>query len=227
MTEYCKKCGRPLPADGICPCTRRRSRPFERPSGPIVGAFKRIVKLFLRYWRNPVGTSRLAAERRDMSAGISVLLLAVLFSMLSTLSFTLRYVDTRFAAVAPRWLIVGFFAPLLAMLLTVALFYALTSVSRMRVDVREVVAALGVNAVFPVTLMALSVFLSLIHFAVFDVLAVLTMAAWVITFFTTVFQTFAIKLNLLGILILIPGFAAGYFALSRLLGWLVDAAGVF
>ena len=227
MPEYCKKCGRPLPPDGICPCTHRRSRPTARQSGPIVGAVRRIPTLFLHYYRNPIGMSRLAAERRDMSAGITVLILAIVFSLLSTLSFTLRYVDRRFAVVAPDWLIVGFFAPLLAMLLTSALLYALTSVSGMRLDVREVVAVLGINAIFPVTLMALSVFLSLIHFAVFDVIAVLALAAWVVTFFTTIFQTFAIKLNLLGVLILIGGMTGGYFALSRLLGRLIGAAGVF
>lgn len=228
MAGFCTKCGRPLPENGVCPCTKRKTRSFRRGSlrgGEIDKAVHALPSLWLRYLRDPVGASRLAQERWETSNGLTMMAATVLLSFLSTVLFTLRYAADHFGRAVLRWSLTGLLAPVIAMLLTFGLIYTLTALSKMRVDVRAVVAAIGANTALPLTLLALSIVLSLIHITVFYVFCVLLFASWALAVFLLVSQVFGIRLNLTTCLITLGAMALGYYAVSLLRDWMI--AGLF
>lgn len=228
MAGYCTSCGRPLPEDGICPCTtgqvsvirRRRKR-----GGELDKAVHELPSLWLRYLRDPVGASRLAQERRDTSNGLTLMAATVLLSFLSTVLFTLRYSADHFGRAVLRWSVTGLFAPVIAMLLTFGLIFTLTALAKMRVDIRAVIAAIGANTVLPLTLLAASVVLSLIHISVFYIFCVMIFAAWALSVFLLISQVFGIRLSLLNCLITVGSMTLGYYAVALLRDWMI--AGLF
>ena len=218
MADYCNKCGRPLPESGVCSC--------ETKTGGRVRA-ERSLDGFLQLWlgclRDPVGAMRRSAERRDFRSGLTLLLASVAVSLLSVLVLTLRYAAGRIARAAVQWLVTGLFAPVIAAVLTFLLIYALTAMARMRVDVRSVVAAIGVSAVLPMAVMTLSVVLSLFHQTVFTVFCAVSFAAWALSFFLLVTQVFNIRITPAVCAVTVGGMAAGYFAVALLRDWMLAA----
>lgn len=228
MAGYCTQCGRPLPDDGICPCTKRQTRaPRRRKTrgGELDKAVHALPSLWLRYLKDPVGASRLAQERCETANALTMMAATVLLSFLSTLLFTLRYAADHFGRAVLRWSLTGLFAPVIALILTFGLIYALTALSKMRVNLRAVVAAVGANTAIPLTLLALSLLLSLIHITVFYVFGVLLFASWALAVFLLISQVFGVRLSLLNCLVTIGGMALGYYAVSLLRDWMI--AGLF
>ena len=226
MAGYCTNCGRPLPDDGVCPCQTRRARTVRRKrGGEIDKAVHALPSLWLRYLKDPVGASRLAQERCETSNGLTIMAATVLLSFLSTATFTIRYAADHFGRGVLRWSVTGLFAPVIAMILTFALIYALTALSKMRVNLRSVVAAIGANTVLPMTLLAVSLPLSLIHMTVFYVFGVMLFASWALSVFLLISQVFGIRLNLTNCLITIGGMTLGYYAIALLRDWMI--AGLF
>lgn len=228
MTGYCTKCGRLLPDDGICPCTMGKVSVMRRRrkcGGEIDKAVHELPSLWLRYLKDPVGASRLAQERREYSDGLTLMAATVLMSFLSTVLFTLRYSADHFGRAVLRWAVTGLFAPVIAMLLTFGLVYALTALARMRVDIRSVIAAIGAGTVLPLTLLAASVVLSLIHISVFYIFCVMIFAAWAVSVFLLISQVFGIRLSLVNCLITVGSMTLGYYAVSLLRDWML--AGLF
>lgn len=218
MAGYCNKCGRPLPESGVCSCetkTTGRMRAERSLDG--------FLKLWIGCLKDPVDAIRRSAERRDFRSGLTLLLASVAASLLSVLLLTLRYAASRITRAAVQWLVSGLFAPVIAAVLTFLLIYALTAMARMRVDVRSVVAAIGVSAVLPMTVVALSVVLSLFHQTVFTVFCVVSFAAWALSFFMLVTQVFSIRLTPAACGVMVAGMTAGYFAVALLRDWMLAA----
>lgn len=228
MAGYCTQCGRPLPESGICPCTTEKKRGLRRRrsrGGELDRAVHALPSLWLRYLKDPVGASRLAQERCETSNALTMMAATVLMSFLSTVLFTLRYATDRFGRAVLRWSVTGLFAPVIAILLTFALIYTLTALSRMRVNLRSVIAAIGANLTLPLTVLTLSVVLSLIHITVFYVFCVMLFAAWAVAVFLLISQVFGIRLSLLNCLVTIGFMTAGYYAVALLRDWML--AGMF
>lgn len=228
MAGYCTNCGRPLPDDGICPCQTGRARVVRRKAkrgGQIDKAARGLPSLWLRYLRDPVGASRLAQERCETSNGLTILAATVLVSFLSTAALTLRYAPDRFGRAVLRWSVTGLLAPVIAVLLTFGLVYTLTALSKMRVNFNAVVAAVGASAVLPLSVLALSFLLSLIHLTVFYVFCVMLFAAWAVSVFLLLTHVFGIRLSLTNCLITIGFMTLGYYAVALLRDWML--AGLF
>ena len=228
MAGYCTNCGRPLPDDGICPCRTKRARTVrrrKRSGGEIDKAVHALPSLWLRYLKDPVGASRLAQERCETSNGLTIMAATVLLSFLSTATFTIRYAADHFGRGVLRWSITGLFAPVIAIALTFALIYALTALSKMRVELRSVVAAIGASTALPMTLLAAAIPLSLIHMTAFYVFGVMLFASWALSVFLLISQVFGIRLNLTNCLITIGFMTLGYYAVALLRDWMI--AGLF
>lgn len=228
MAGFCTNCGRPLPDSGICPCQRKRTRFSARGrkrGGELDKAVHALPSLWARYLKDPVGASRLAQERCETSNGLTMMAATVLLSFLSAVTFTIRYAADHFGRAVLRWAVTGLLAPVIAILLTFALIYALTAVSKMRVNFRSVVAAVGANTAIPLTLLAASIVLSMIHISVFYVFCVLLFASWAAAVFLLISQVFGVRLSLLNCLITIGAMALGYYAVSLLRDWML--AGLF
>lgn len=228
MTSFCTKCGRPLPESGICPCEKRRTSGVLRGktrSGGIDKAARALPLLWLGYLKDPVGASRLAQERCEATNGLTMMTATVLLSFLSAMVFTLRYATDHFFRAILRWAVTGMAAPVIAIALTFALIYALTAASRMRVNIRAVVAAVGAGLAIPMALLASSVVLSLFHITVFYVFCVLLFASWAVAVFLLISQVFGIRLSLVNCLITIAFMTAGYYAVALLRDWMI--AGLF
>ena len=229
MAGYCTNCGRPLPDDGLCPCqmeqARVTSRRRSRRGGEIDKAARALPSLWLRYLRDPVGASRLAQERCETANGLTIMAATVLLSFLSTATFTIRYAADHFGRGVLRWSATGLFAPVIAFGVTLLLIYTLTALSKMRVNLRSVIAAIGANTALPMTLLALSILLSMIHMTVFYVFGVMIFASWALSVFLLVSQVFGIRLNLTNLLITIGFMTLGYYAVALLRDWMI--AGLF
>ena len=228
MAGYCTQCGRPLPDDGICPCTKKRTRVTRRRrkrGGEIDKAVHSLPSLWIRYLKDPVGASRLAQERCETSNAFTIMAATVLLSFLSTALFALRYAADHFGRAVLRWSLTGLFAPVIALILTFGLIYTLTALSKMRVNLRSVIAAIGANTALPMTLLAASIVLSLIHISIFYVFGVMLFASWAVATFLLISQVFGIRLSLWNCLITICFMTLGYYAVSLLCDWMI--AGLF
>lgn len=228
MAGYCTQCGRPLPEDGICPCTKKKARGTRRgrkSGGEIDKAVHALPSLWLRYLKDPVGASRLAQERCETTNGLTMMAATVLLSFLSTVLFTIRYAADHFGRAVLRWSVTGLIAPVLALTLTFALIYTLTALSKMRVNLRSVVAAIGANTAIPLTLLAASIVLSMIHVTVFYVFGVMLFASWALAAFLLISQVFGVRFNLWNCLITIGFLTLGYYAVALLRDWML--AGLF
>lgn len=209
----CTKCGRVVPENGVCICQKRR---------PVAYALRSIPVLWRVYWRDPVALTRRLGERRDWLRGLLVLLAALAASILSTLSFSLRYAS-GFAHVFVPWITTGVFAPLITIAASFGILYLLTALAKMRVDLRAATAMLGVNAMLPLTLMTASVLLSLLHPYVFHALSLLALLAWCVSFFSVLYEGFSLRMNSLSLLVLVGGMAVPCAAVVLLRNWLVTA----
>lgn len=228
MAGYCTQCGRPLPDDGICPCTQQKkrvSRHRRSRGGEIDKAVHALPSLWIRYLKDPVGAGRLAQERCETTDALTVMAATVLLSFLSTALFTLRYAADHFGRAVLRWSLTGLFAPVIALLLTFGLVYTLTALSKMRVNIRAVIAAIGASTAIPLTLLAASVVLSLIHISIFYVFGVMLFASWAVATFLLISQVFGIRLSLWNCLITIGFMTLGYYAVALLRDWML--AGLF
>lgn len=223
MAGYCTRCGRPLPDSGVCPCTRQRRSAPRRGANPLLTVLVNLPRLWRSYFRDPISTPRLAAERRDWITGVAMLILLEAMSLLSVLMLTLRYGSARFFLAAPQWATAGLVCPLVAMAAMLGLTYALSSMSGVRPEIRATLAVAGVSAVLPLSVLTVSAFLSLIHIALFTVGAVLTVAAWIVSFFVMLYQVLNLRLNTLSILMLVGSMALIYGAVAFSRSWLLAA----
>lgn len=224
MAEFCTNCGRPLPESGICPCRTGRARGTVRRRknrGEIEKAARALPSLWLRYLSDPIGTSRLAQERCETTNGLTIMAATVLLSFLSAVVFVLRFSADHFGRAVLRWAATGLFAPVIAFALTFGLIYVLTVMSKMHVSFLSVVAAVGAMTALPMTLLALSIFLSLIHITVYYVFCVMIFAAWALSVFLLISQVFGIRLNLVNCLITVAGMTLGYYAVALLRDWML------
>lgn len=278
MAGFCTKCGRPLPENGICPCSMQpgnmtppqgnvppqgyapqqgymppqgyapqqgnvtpqgyapqqgyvppqgymppQYNPAPKQDSAFVAALKNLPNLFLGYFRDPVGTSRLASEKKDFLSGLIIMAMSVILTLLGTLFFTLVHYNGfgyfGFGWVAPRWIGISFLAPILAFGITIGLIYLLSLIAKANLDFRSVLATIGVNAVIPVCLLAVSMLAGMISVVVFEIFAVLMCAAWVVSFFTMVFQVFDFKMNIVNTLLLIAGLAIAFYVIVMLVTW--------
>lgn len=223
MAGYCTKCGRPLPDNGICPCTLQSKPAPKAQQNPIVTVLVNLPRLWRSYFRDPIATPRLAGERRDWITGAAMLILLELVSFLSVLMLTLRYGMARFFFVVPQWSTAGLVCPLVAMAAMFGMTYLLSAMSGMRADFRTVIAVLGVSAVLPLSLLVVSALLSLVHLSLFTVFTVLIFASWIVSFFVMLYQVLNLRLNLLSMLALIGGMAIVYAAVAFSRNWLLAA----
>ena len=97
----------------------------------------------------------------------------------------------------------------------------------LRVDFRAVVAATGVSSVLVVMLLAASMLLSMISPIVFEIFVILACGAWIVGFFTTVFQVFGIKMNIINTVVVVLGIAVATYAVVELITWLAFNANNF
>ena len=223
MAGYCTRCGRPLPDSGVCPCMRQRKTAPRRGGNPLLTVLVNLPRLWRSYFRDPISTPRLAGERRDWITGVAVLLLLEAMSLLSALMLTLRYGSARFFLAAPQWATAGLVCPLLVMAAMIGVIYALSGLSRMQPDIRTVLAVMGVSAVLPLSALTVSAILSLIHISLFTVGTVLTVAAWIVSFFVMLYEVLGLRLNTLSILTLVGPMALIYGAVAFSRSWLLAA----
>ncbi|MBQ6431654.1 MAG: hypothetical protein IJJ99_07260 [Oscillospiraceae bacterium] len=223
MTGFCTNCGRPLPENGICPCTKRRAQGalHKKTRGGLDRAARALPSLWIGYLKDPVGASRLAQERREATNGLTMMAATVLLSFFSTMLFTLRYATDHFIRAILRWALTGLFAPVIALVLTLGLVFTLTAIAKMRVNLRAATAAVGASLALPMTLLAASIVLSLIHITVFYVFCAMLFATWALSVFLLISQVFGIRFSLINCLIAIGFMTAGYYAVALLRNWMI------
>ena len=255
MAGFCTKCGRPLPESGVCPCTMQENpapQGYVPPQGyapqqpqqgyvapqystapskvgmAVGGSLKNLPNLLVGYFRDPVGTTRLAAEKKDAAGGLMMMAISVIVTLLGTLFFGLVQLNYwSFGDFVLPWLGVTFLGPIVGYGLTIGMFYILTAIAKMRVDFRAVVAATGVSSVLVVVLLAASMLLSMISPIVFEIFVILACGAWIVSFFTTVFQVFCIKMNIINTVVVVLGIAVAAYAVVELITWLAFNANNF
>lgn len=212
-----------------------RPRPERRPrrrvqreyAAPTLGeAFRGLPKVMRYYLTDPAGTSRRMAENRQWLTGVLLMLLTVAMSFVSTFLFGVRYCS-YFSKIMMEWITAGVVTPILAYVLNFALLYCLTALARMRVDIRAVFAAVGVNSILALVLLAASSLLSLISYSIFTVMSVLILLAWLVSFYLEVFQVFSIRMNIVNMTVLILGLTVTFFAVTLLRDWFFSSAVYF
>lgn len=250
MAGFCTKCGKPLPESGVCPCTMQQ-QPVMQQQPPVMrqqppaaqqgyvapqysaspskvgmalgGSLKNLPNLWVGYFRDPVGTTRLAADKRDAVSGAWMLALQIVLSLLGTLFFALIHLNGtmyyKFGDVVLSWLGISFLGPILAFGVSIGLIYVLAGIAKQRVDIRSAVAMTGASSVIPTVLLLATMLLGMIGSVVFELFAILLVAAWAVSFFTNVTQVLNIKLNIINTFVLILAFMAAYYLISVLLGW--------
>ncbi len=256
MAGFCTKCGRPLPENGVCPCTMQQENAvpqqgYAPPQGyapqqqgyapqqgytppqystspskvgkALGGSLKNLPNLWVGYFRDPVGTTRLASEKKDYVSGLIMMGLSVILTLLGTLFFGLIHLNEvtywDFGDLVLPWLGISFLGPIVAYVITIGLLYILTAIAKMRVDLRSVIAIVGVGSVLPVVLLAVSMLAGMISPIIFEIFAVLMCAAWAVSFFTTVSQVLGIKMNIVNTFMLILGITVAVYAIVLLLTW--------
>lgn len=244
MAGFCTKCGKPLPEDGVCPCTL--SAPAQ-PANPYAAvdytpatngapaqpsafsiALKNAPSMLKAYFRNPIGTSRIAADKRDVMSGVISALGLLIVSFLSFLFIALRYMSISESGVkstyfpAAAWIVNGLFLPVIAVAMTIIIIYAMAGVSRVRVDFSSVLASIGVNCILPAIVLFVGMLLSMITPWFFDLACQLTFATWMVLTFILVTQVFGIKLSLGNILLFILLVVASYYSVALLKGWFAN-----
>lgn len=119
MAGFCTKCGRPLPESGVCPCTMQQPQyqqqsqyqqpqyqqpqyqqqyqqpQYQQPAAPqqpsAFGlAMKNLPKLWLAYFKNPIGATRKAVEQKDFLSGIILAVITYISVFFATLVYVLR-----------------------------------------------------------------------------------------------------------------------------------------
>lgn len=209
-------------------------QPYQQPvypaqKGPSV--FAKFFEVMGSYFKDPVGTSRSVLEKKDIvSGGLSIAACTVL-TLLGTLLFILivvldnytyyGYSIRDFGDYAPAWAVVGLFAPILAVGITFCVLYALAKLSKVEVDPIGLISAIGINTLIPACLLAVSMVMSLLSAVIFEIMAVMMFAAWIIGVFTLIFQVLNIKMSIVSYALLTAGVAAAYFMIVMLLNWLV------
>lgn len=243
MAGFCSKCGRPLPEDGVCPCTMQsteqpQSQPpqyqpqyqqpqyQEPPAQPsaFVTALKNLPKLLQSYCKDPLGATRKAVEQKDFLSGMIIMAVSVIATYLTTLVYALR-VDGSFPAGA--WLLTGLFAPVFAVGLTLLAIFILTRASKIPADFKGIVAATGIGAAVPAALTVIAMPLVLISPDFFGFFGVLCFAVWAVASFATVTHVYGVKLNLATLAILIGFCVVSYYAVDCLRDWFVQSCFTF
>lgn len=261
MAGFCVKCGKPLPEDGVCPCTQAaepqapyqqpvyqqvpyQQVPYQQPAyqqnpyqqapqqgypvyvqvkqGPSV--FGNFFKVLGNYFKDPVGTTRTAYEKKDIASSLITMCASILFTLLGTLFFSLVWHNDwfiDFGDLVPAWIVLGLFSAPIAYGLTWLLAFASAKLSGSGFDPAGALAAVGVSAILPAVLLAASMLLSMIDPLVFEIMAILTVGAWVVNAFTLIIQVLKVKMNILNTLVLIAGFAVAYIVMVLLLNWFV------
>lgn len=233
MAGFCTSCGKPLPESGVCECRAQQpvqQKPVQQPAqqpqavyivrqGP--SAFSNYMKVLTGYLKDPVGTTRSTMEKKDIvSAGITAGA-AILLTLLGTMFFTLVQDLFDFGDVAPAWIVVSIFAPILAYGITFGALFALTKMSKINVDPVGLISAVCVNSIIPVCLLAVSMLLGMVSPVIFEIFAVLMFAAWIVNVFTMVFQVLNIKMNIVNTMLLIVCMAAAFYIIVMLMSWLI------
>lgn len=210
------------------PRPERRPRRVQREyAAPTLGeAFRGLPRVMRYYLTDPAGTSRRMAENRQWLTGVLLMLLTVAMSFVSTFLFGVRYCS-YFSKIMMEWITAGVVTPILAYVLNFALLYCLTALARMRVDIRAVFAAVGVNSILALVLLAASSLLSLISYSIFTVMSVLILLAWLVSFYLEVFQVFSIRMNIVNMTVLILGLTVTFFAVTLLRDWFFSSAVYF
>lgn len=224
MAGYCTRCGRPLPDSGVCPCTLQQApAPVNKAPNPVLTVLVNLPRLWRSYFLDPVGTPRKAGERRDWITGTAMLALLEIVSFLSVLMLTLRYAPYRFIFIVPQWATAGLVCPLLVMGAMFGVICALMAMSRMKLDLRTVLAVLGVSAILPLSLLAVTALLSMIHFSLFTIGCVLTVVAWIVSSFVLLYEVIGLRLNIPSMLTLVGSMALIYLIFNFSRNWLIVA----
>lgn len=190
-----------------------------RPQGPSV--FSNYMKVLTGYFKDPVGTTRTTLEKKDITSGGITMAAAVLFTLLGTLFFTLVRDIYDFGDVVPAWIVVSIFGPAIAYGVTFGVLFMLAKLAKINVDPIGLLSAVGISSVLPVILLAASMLLGMASAVVFEILAVLMFAAWIVNVFTLIFHVLNIKMNIVNTLLLIVCLAAAYYMIVMLLNWLL------
>ncbi len=197
--------------------------------GPSV--FSNFFKVVGSYFKDPVGTSRSVLEKKDIASGALSVAACTLLALIGTLLFILvvvlenytyyGYSLRDFGDYAIAWVIVGLFAPILAVGITFCVIYALTKLSKSDVDPIGLLSAIGINTLIPACLLAVSMVMSMLSSVIFEILAVMMFAAWIVGVFVLIFQVLNIKMSIVSYALLIAGITAAYYMIVMLLNWLV------
>lgn len=207
---------------------------YQQPVYPVrqgPSAFAKFFNVMGSYFKDPVGTSRSVLEKKDIISGGLSIAACTLFSLIGTLLFVLvvildkytyyGYSIRDFGDYAPAWVVVGLFAPALAVGITFCVIFVLAKLSKNDVDPIGLFSAIGINTLIPACLLAVSMVMSLLSTVIFEILAVMMFAAWIIGVFTLIFQVLNIKMNIISYALLIAGLTAAYYMIVMLLNWLV------
>ena len=194
-----------------------------RPVNQGPSAFANFFKVFTGYFKDPVGTTRTALEKKDLASGGIVMIASILFVLLGTLFFSLVQHPfwLSFGDLVPAWIVLGIFGAPLAYGVTFGLVFLIAKMSKIQLDPKGVLAAVGVGSILPTCLLAVSMLLGMAHAVIFEILAILMFAAWAVNVFTLIFQVLNIKLNIISTALLIVGLAVAYIVIIMLLNWFV------
>lgn len=228
MDGYCPRCGKPLPEDGVCDCAAQPKPaggsyvpPYYSAPRPLGAALTNLPSLIVGYLKNPIGTSRLAMEKRDTASAVLMMILTVVVSFFTCLLLTVRYSSGRFGRIAIEWALTGLAAPLAAFGVTFGVLYLMVSLAGVRTDSRRMLALMGVNTLLPLVFMVLSMVLSMVHLAAFEIFTVMIYGAWIVSFLMMMVHGLGIRLNVINSAVLVCGMTVGYFLVNFLRGWLV------
>ena len=236
MAGFCTKCGSPLDENGNCPkCSAAQQSapqqqaapqqpyqaPYQAPKKPSV--FSELGKNLKDYFKDPVGASRNVYEKKSYVSGLLIVAANFLVVLLGLLFFCLTQHLMPLKEVVLEWIFTSLLSVILGYGLTFGIFFVMGKLGGTKTDPMSLLAVAGLNGIIPTCLLAVSMLLGMATPVLFEIFAVLTLAAWAVTTFTTLSRVLNVKMNIVNTLLLIVMLAAAYYVVMLLLCWLLFA----
>ena len=194
---------------------------YQAPKKP--NCFSNLGKLLGSYFKDPVGASRSAFEKKDFVSGLLIVAANFLVVFLGLMFFCLTQQPFPFKEIVLEWIFTSLLGVVLAYGLTFGICFVMGKLGGAKTDPMAILSVVCVNGILPTALLAVSMLLGMATPVLFEIFAVLAFAAWAATTFIVLFRVMNVKMNILNTLLLIVMMAAAYFVVMVLLCWLLFA----
>lgn len=178
MANFCSKCGRPLPENGVCVCQMQPEAesagasprepyvpPFPQAAAPspFVTALKQIVPFAKAFVHDPVAAVKQVVDEKNTGFSLVMLLVLAVASVLSWLTASVGlelHTDLGVIPVLLPLLYSLLFAAVIAGLGTLGV-YLCARAAKQEVSMMQALTAVGAGSIVPAAIMAVGVLLNL------------------------------------------------------------------